>query len=408
MSKDVINNVNLKIKEATSVLKGVVHETPLSRSMTLSRITGAGVYLKLENLQKTGSFKVRGAYYAIWKRLREGIDACVTASSGNHAQGVAFSASSLGVRSIVVMPVHTPFYKVQATRGYGAEVVLHGDTYDEAYEKALELSSSLKIPLIHPFDDYDVIAGQGTIGVEIYNELDSVDAAIVPVGGGGLISGIAVALKKFKPEVKVIGVQPEGAPAIYRSFKERKKVSIEKIYTIADGVAVKVPGEKTLTIIDELVDDMVLVDDYEIARAMFLLLERAKLVVEPAGALSVAALLSNKVSFKGKNVVAVISGGNVDMALLSRIIERGLYIEGRVAKIRGRLRDRPGELKKVIDVIASHRFNIVSIEHERSNPLIHPGMAEVTLGVEVPDAEALRKVMSKLKERGLEFNVVSG
>lgn len=409
MTSREVKEVGIRIKEAKSVLANVVHRTPLNRSFTFSRMTGGDVYLKLENLQKTGSFKVRGAYYAIWRRLKEEkIKVCVAASSGNHAQGVAYSAQTLGIRSIIVMPLYTPFYKVQATKSYGAEVVLYGETYDEAYSKACEIASSLNAPLIHPFDDYDVIAGQGTIGVEVYEDLSDVEKVLVPIGGGGLISGIAVALKKLRPEVKIIGVQPEGAPALYYSFKKGRLISTDNIYTIADGVAVKKPGERTFKIVSELVDDVVLVDDYEIAKAMFLLLERGKLVAEPAGVLPIAALLSGKVKLKGDKVVAVISGGNVDMSLLSRIVERGLHLEGRVARVTGLLNDRPGELKKVIDVVAEYRFNIVSIEHERANPLIHPGSAKVTLGIEVPDIESVKEMLNKLKGKGLNFKLVTG
>jgi len=404
-----MEEISVRIKEAKSILTDVVHRTPLNRSFTFSKMTKGDVYLKLENLQKTGSFKVRGAYYALWKRVKkEKIRACVAASSGNHAQGVAYSAQTLGIRSVIVMPLYTPFYKVQATKSYGAEVLLYGETYDEAFSKACEIARSLGAPLIHPFDDYDVIAGQGTIGVEIYEDLDNVEVVLVPIGGGGLISGIAVALKKLRPEIEIIGVQPEGAPALYHSFKKGRLVYVDNIYTIADGVAVKRPGERTFRIINELVSDIVLVDDYEIARAMFLLLERGKLVAEPAGVLPIAALLSGKVDIRGRKVVAVISGGNVDMSLLSRIVERGLYLEGRVARIAGLLNDRPGELKKVIDVIAEYKFNIVSIEHERANPLIHPGAAKVTLGIEVPDTRSVIKMLDKLKEKGLDFKLTMG
>ncbi len=397
------------IREAREVLRGVVHRTPLSSSMTFSQMTGGEVYLKLENLQKTGAFKLRGAYYALWKRLQEApLSLCVTASSGNHGQGVAYAASVLGVKSKVVMPVHTPVYKVQAVKGYGAEVVLHGETYDDAYAKAKEIAEREGAFFVHPFDDERVIAGQGTIGLEIAEDLPVVDIVVVPVGGGGLISGIAVALKAVcGKHVKVIGVQPKGAPALYESYRKGSLVTVERPQTIADGVIVKRPGRLTFKLIQEFVDDMVVVDDREIARAMFLLLERAKLVAEPAGALSVAALLSGAVNVKGKKVVAVVSGGNVDMSLLSRIIERSLYLEGRQVKIRGVLPDRPGELKKVIDVIAEYRLNIVHIEHERGNPLINPGYAEVTIGVEVPSLEVVKKVLAKLKGQGIEFELVN-
>ena len=402
---DHVREVLRRLPEAREVLRNVVHRTPLSSSLTFSQMTSAEVYLKLENLQKTGSFKPRGAYYAMWKKFKEGVRWFVAASSGNHAQGVAYAAKLLGAKATIVMPKYAPITKVVATQGYGAEVTLHGETFDDAYEKALQLVEEGAY-FVHPFNDYDVIAGQGTIGLEIIEDLPNVDVVVVPVGGGGLISGISIAVKSRNPHVKVIGVQPKGAPAAYLSYKEGKLVKVERINTIADGVAIKRPGDKTLAIMRELVDDIVLVDDFEIARAVFLLLERGKLVAEPAGALAVAAILSGKVDVKGKRVVAVVSGGNVDMSLLATIIRRGLFLEGRNVRIRGLLPDRPGQLKRVVDVIAEFGFNIVTIEHVRSNPLVHPGMAEVELEIEVPNREAALRMLDKLKERGIMFKLL--
>lgn len=395
------------IEEATHVLEGVAHRTPLIRSLTFSRMSGCDFYLKLENLQKTGAFKVRGAYYALWKKLRESeVTRCITASSGNHAQGVAFAASQLGIEATVVMPIYTPYYKVQSVRGYGAKVVLEGETYDDAYEKAQELARGGAV-FVHPFDDPAVIAGQGTVGVEIAEDLPDVDIVVVPVGGGGLISGIAATLKLASGKnVRVVGVQPKGAAAMCRSYRERRICLVEKPQTIADAVMVKRPGELTFKLVTELVDDMVTVDDSEVARAMFLLLERAKLIAEPAGALAVAALLSGAVNADRKKAVAVVSGGNVDASLLMDVIERGLYLESRHARIRGLLLDRPGQLKKVVDVIAERRINIVHIEHERGNPLITPGYAKVTIWVEIPDARTAEELVEELRKRGLEFEVV--
>jgi len=408
MNKNLsIENILVNIKEAYNFLTGVVHRTPLNKQLTLSNLVNANVYLKLENLQKTGSFKVRGAYYAINKKnQRSKIELVVAASSGNHAQGVAYSASQLGINSIIVMPKYTPIYKVEATKNYGAKVLLYGETYDDAYHKAIEISQERNSVFIHPFNDLDVIAGQGTIGVEIYEDLEDVDIVFVPVGGGGLISGISIALKRLKPNVKIIGVQPTGASAMYKSFKTGKLVEADSLSTIADGVAVKKPGELTFKIIREFVDDIVVVNDFEIARAMFFMLERAKLVVEPAGALPVAALLSNTIDLDGKNVVAVISGGNVDMGLLSRIIERGLYLNKRYIKIKGELVDKPGELKKVIDDVAELGLNIISIEHERTNPLIKPGKAEVILGLETPSINLINMLLNKLKRKGIYFKII--
>ncbi len=408
VSQAVLEELTVKIKEAREMLQGVIHVTPLVSNKTFSDLSGGEVYLKLENLQKTGAFKVRGAYYKISKLVRtRGIRKVVTASSGNHAQGVAYSASLLGVEAVVVMPRYTPFYKVNAARGYGARVILHGETYDDAYLYASEIAKKESVPFVHPFDDPDIIAGQGTIGVEIYEQLPDSDLVLVPVGGGGLISGIAVALKRLSSRVKVIGVQPRGAPAMYMSYKQGRIVETPQVFSIADGVIVKKPGELTFSIIQDLVDDMVIVDEKDIARAVFMLLERAKTVAEPAGALAVAAVLSGSVDVKGKKAVCVVSGGNADPSLLSRIINQVLYLEGRQVRIRGVLPDRPGQLKRVIDPIAELGFNIVEIEHERLNPLISPGMAQVTLGLEVPSPDAVEKLLLKLKELGLDFTVVT-
>ncbi|MEZ0345144.1 MAG: threonine ammonia-lyase [Infirmifilum sp.] len=403
----IIEDVNLRIREAYEILIPVVHHTPLTPFKTLSDMTGGEVLLKLENFQKTGAFKVRGAYYKLSKlKTRENISRVVAASSGNHAQGVAYSAAQLGIEATIFMPRYTPFYKVNATRSYSAKVVLYGDTYDDAYRKAIEVSESEKIPFIHPFEDLDIIAGQGTIGLEIFKDAPNIDIVLVPVGGGGLISGIAVALKKLNEKIKVIGVQPSGAPAMYLSYKQGRVTETHDVYSIADGVIVKKPGELTLKIMSEVVDDMVLVDDRDIARAVFLLLERAKTVAEPAGALSVAALLSGNVNVKGKRTVAVVSGGNVEPSLLARIINQTLFIEGRQVKIKGQLPDRPGQLKKVIDVVAELGLNIISIEHERINPLVAPGLAEVIIGLEVPNRDTINLLTQRLKELGLDFKVI--
>lgn len=408
VEEKISEEIMLKIREAREVLRNVIHRTPIVHSKTLSDLTKAEVSLKLENLQKTGAFKVRGAYYKLSRLLRsERIEKVVTASSGNHAQGVAYSSLALGIKATVVMPKHTPFYKVNATRSYGAQVILHGDTYDEAYAYAARLAESEKAPLIHPFDDPEIIAGQGTIGVEIYEDLPDADVVLVPVGGGGLISGIAIALKKLNSRVKVIGVQPAGAPSMHLSFRRGELVETPHVYSIADGVIVKKPGKLTFELVKEFVDDVVVVDDREIARAVFLLLERVKTVAEPAGALPVAALISGALDVKGKKVVCVISGGNVDPSFLSRIINQVLFLEGRQVRIRGMLPDKPGQLKRVIDPIAELGFNIVEIHHERLNPLISPGMAQVTLGLEVPSREAVEILLLKLKELGLEFSQVS-
>ena len=407
MTSSITDSIWHNIQEAYDVLASIIHRTPLMRSHTFSRMSNGNVFLKLENLQKTGSFKIRGAYYKLWRSLKEKkIKICVAASSGNHAQGVAYAASLLGIKSIIVMPEYTPVAKVSATQGYGAEVILHGSTYDEACRKALELSRELHAEFVHPFDDPYVIAGQGTIGIEIYNALKEVDYVFVPVGGGGLISGIAIAIKKLKPDVKVIGVQAKGAPAMTLSYMKGKRMCYDNPYTIADAIIVKEPGELTFSIVRELVDDMVLVDDFEISHALFMLLERCKLLAEPAGVLGLAAILSGKVDIKGKNAVVVISGGNIDMSLLAKLIEKVLFKERREVKIRGVLPDRPGMLKRVLEVLAEVKANIVTIAHDRSNPYLEPGMAEVTITIEIPSIESVESILAKLKNIGYEFKLV--
>ena len=395
-----------RLPEAREVLRNVVHRTPLSSSLTFSQMTGAEVYLKLENLQKTGSFKPRGAYYAMWRRVKEGVKWFVAASSGNHAQGVAYAAKLLGAKATIVMPKYAPITKVVATQGYGAEVILHGETFDDAYEKAVQIAEDMNAVFIHPFDDKHVIAGQGTIGTEIEEDLPDVEVVIVPVGGGGLISGIAVALKHLKPRIKIYGVQAKGAPSMVESFHKKKRVEIEKVDTIADGIAVKKPGELTFKIVEEYVDNMVTVDDNEIIRAMFLLLERSKTLAEPAGAVGVAAVLSGKIDVSGKKTAIVVSGGNVDMPLLSHIIQKALVVEGREVRLRGVLPDRPIFLKEVLEVVSTMRVNIVSISHDRVNPDLPPGKAEVELTLETPPGFDLKRLLKELKNKGFEFKEV--
>ncbi len=408
MSKPYISKIFEYIKEADKVLEGKIYRTPVDKSHALSRLLEAEVYLKLENFQRTGAFKIRGAYYTLWKILQERgrITACVTASSGNHAQGVALAASELGIKAYIVMPETTPYIKIKATKEYGAEVILHGRTYDDAYEKALEIRDKLNAIFVHPFNDEFVIAGQGSIGMEIYRMLKNVDVVLVPVGGGGLISGIAIALKNLIPNVKVIGVQPKGAPAMTLSYKQGRIVEVKEFDTIADAIIVKKPGDLTFKIISELVDDMILVDDDDIVRAIFLLLERSKVVAEPAGALSVAALLSGQLDVKGKRVVCVISGGNIDMTMLARIVSRALVLEKRQIRLSGILPDRPGMLKSVLEVLAEVNANIVDIEHDRISTSLKPGKARVTITFEISDEKVLNDIIQKLKAKGFEFKVV--
>lgn len=397
------------IKEAQA--KGLVHRTPLIRSETLSSMAGANVWLKLEALQKTGSFKVRGAYFAINNVVNKlGVKHVITASAGNHAQGVAYSASLVGIKATVVMPQFTPWIKIARTKRYGgADVILHGESYSESEDYAMKLAKELGgAYYVHAYNDPDVIAGQGgTIGFEILEDLSNVDYVIVPVGGGGLISGIASVIKTINPRVKVIGVQSEGAPGgAYLSLKSGKIITIEKVDTIADGIAVKRIGDLTFKLMSELLDDIVLVNDLEIAKAILTIAESVKVIAEGAGAASVAALISNKVKVSG-NVVVVVSGGNIDMNMLFRVISKALALEGRIVKISGLLPDRPGMLGKVTSVLGElGGVNILDVFHERFDPTITPGYAEVSFIVELPPEEdAAVKVINKLKELGFNFSI---
>jgi len=393
------------IKEAYPIVHEVAHHTPLDRSNTFSRMTGGEVYLKLECLQRTGSFKIRGAYYTISK-LKDRVKAkgCVTASAGNHAQGVAYAASSAGVKATIVMPEFSPAAKIQATLGYGAELVLHGRTYDEAVKRASEICEERKSVFIHSFDDPRIIAGQGTIGLEMHEDVPDLDVIVVPVGGGGLISGVGIALWNTKPNVEIYGVQASGAPSMARSLKEGKIVELPAVDTIADGIAIKRPSNLTFDITRELVDDVVVVDDDEISHAIFMLLERCKQVVEPAGAVGLAALLSGKIDVKGKKVGVIISGGNINMSLLARIVERSLYQESRFVKISGLLPDRPGMLRDVLTIVAKARANVVTIEHDRVDPHLSPGRAEVTITLEIPEMRYIDELMKMLKKAGYHFS----
>ncbi len=390
------------ILEAKSTLKGVVHRTPLTYSTYLSNITGKEVYLKLENLQKTGSFKVRGAYNKIRNLMPSAKDkGVIAASTGNHAQGVAYAAKELGVKATIVMPRTAPPYKIISTKSYGAEVLLYGDVYDDAYRKAVELSLRNGSYFIHPYDDPLIIAGQGTIGLEIADDLPDVEAVIVPVGGGGLISGIAIALKNTVGErVRVYGVEPESAPKLRKALDAGHPVPIVPKPSLADGVITKGVGRLTFKIMSELLSDVLLVSEDDVARAMYLLLERTKLLAEGAGALPVAALLSSCERIKGRKVVAVISGGNADLTTLYRVILRGLMLEGRIARVKLVLHDKPGSLEKVIKVVSRNGCNIIDVRHDRLNPHITPGYAVVEVLMEVPDPSVINKIKEELKDIG--------
>lgn len=402
------SSVTLKdIVQAQELLKGVIHKTLLDKSHTFSEMTGAeGVYLKLENLQKTGSFKIRGAYHKIRsltdKERRCGV---IAASAGNHAQGVAYGARAAGIKATIVMPEQAPLAKVMATRSYGAEVVLAGSVYDESFQKALELQKVSGQVFVHAFNDEAVIAGQGTIGLEIVDDLPDIGAIVVPVGGGGLIAGIAAAVKARAPHVKVIGVQAKGASAMYLSKQAHELKGTASAVTIADGIAVKTPGDLSFSIIDKYVDDIVVVDDESIAAAILMLLERSKLMVEGAGAVSLAALLQGLTPVKGK-VAAVISGGNVDVNFISRIIERGLVKAGRRVKLSTYILDRPGELQRLLAVVAELQANVINIYHDRLEQNVPIGESVVELRLETRDALHTDAIVGSLRKKGYSVYLV--
>ncbi len=396
-----------KIEEARRRVKGVILKTPIVYSDTLSRLTGKEVYLKLENLQKTGSFKIRGAYYklsSLSPSLRK--KGVVTASAGNHAQGVAMASSLLGIRSTIVMPEGTSLAKQMATRSYGGEVLLYGQNMEEALAYAQKLEKEGKL-LIHPFDDEEVIAGQGTIGLEILDEVPGLEAMILPVGGGGLISGVATIVKKRRPKVKIIGVQSSHAPSAFLSLKRRKIVEVRVRPTLADGIAVGRIGELTFPIIQGKVDQLVTVGEEEIASALLMLIERKRVIAEGAGATPLAALLSKKVEARAKRIVLLISGGNIDVHLLDRIIEKGLTWTGRMIRMEVLLRDVPGSLNSLTHHIAQLRANILHIIHERATREIPIGFSKVILVLETRGPGHIREIQKGLKEQGYSFKLLS-
>lgn len=391
------------IYDAQKRLTGTVHHTALDHSLTFSRMTGGDIFLKCENLQKTGSFKVRGAYNKIAKIASSGVKTVVASSAGNHAQGVAYAAGEKGMQSIIVMPAATPIAKVSATQTYGAQVVLHGDVYDDAYAKAMEIVREKNATFVHPFDDEDVIAGQGTIALEMIADRPDLDVIIVPAGGGGLLAGIAYAVKHINPKIKVIGVQAERADAIVRSFKAGKRIESDKIFTIADGIAVKSPGKTTLSIIGKYVDDMMTVSDDEIAATIIQLLERTKLVVEPAGATPLALALSGRLDLVDKKAACVLSGGNIDVGFIHKVIEKGLVSRGRQMKFSVVLTDKPGSLEEFSRIMGSNGANIISVQYDRMSAELQLNETILHIACEVSGFEHGQRVLSALEKAG--YNV---
>jgi threonine dehydratase len=398
------------IVKAQELLSGTIRKTPLQTSRTFSGIAGTNVFLKLECLQVTGSFKVRGAFVKISrlseKQARYGV---IAASAGNHAQGVAYAAMIRKIPCTIVMPENASPAKVAATKSYGAKVIRRGANYDDAWDATQEIAKADGSTIVHAFDDADVIAGQGTIGLEILEDLPDLDAVYLPVGGGGLAAGIAIAVKSRKPNVKIIGVESKAFPAMKESLARGSLQCTKRGYSIADGIAVKQPGELTFQILGKYLHDIVLVDDTSIVKTMFLMMERAKLVAEPAGAASLAYLLSTRTFAYKRNdkVAAVISGGNVDMYLLGQVVAKGLMQMGRLLKIFILLPDKPGALKSVVDGIAEMSVNIVEVEHDRLSAHIPAGTAGVYLSLELENEKHAHRLIEFLKQKGIQFKEVT-
>ena len=390
-----------KVFNAQTVLKSIIRETNVVRAYGIA--PDCELYLKPENLQITGSFKVRGSAYKIAmlsdEEKEKGVIAC---SAGNHAQGVALAATKNGIKSLICLPDSAPISKVEATKGYGAEVCLVEGCYDDAYQKALELKDREGYTFVHPFDDENVIAGQGTIALEILNELDNIDAIVVPIGGGGLISGIAYTVKQIRPSVKVYGVQAAGAPSMYRSVKDGEMECLQGVSTIADGIAVKQPGENTFALVREYVDEIALVSDDEVASAILALIEKQKMIAEGAGAVAVAAVMAGKFDLKGKRVVAVVSGGNIDVTSLSRVIDRGLLNSGRSSGLLIELIDKPGQLKVISRIIADCGGNVTGVHYEKGNTESVNGCF-LRIQMETRDFEHVNLITRSLRAEGFKL-----
>ncbi|WP_336160430.1 threonine ammonia-lyase [Fusobacterium polymorphum] len=388
--------------KAKEKLSKVLLETHLIYSPIFSKESGNKVFIKPENLQKTGSFKIRGAYNKISNltdaEKKRGV---IASSAGNHAQGVAYGAKESGIKAVIVMPKSTPLIKVESTKQYGAEVILHGDVYDDAYKKAKELEEKEGYVFVHPFNDEDVLDGQGTIALEILEELPETDIILVPIGGGGLISGIACAAKILKPEIKIIGVEPEGAASAYEAIKENKVVELKEANTIADGTAVKKIGDLNFEYIKKYVDEIITVSDYELMEAFLLLVEKHKIIAENSGILSVAA--TKKIKEKNKKVVSVISGGNIDVLMISSMINKGLIRRDRIFNFSVNIPDKPGELAKIVDLIAELGANVVKLEHNQFKNLSRFKDVELQVTVETNGSEHIKNLVQAFEEKGYEI-----
>lgn len=392
-----------KVYKAQNILKEAVKKTDL---IYASNIDDSEIYLKAENLQKTGSFKIRGAYYKISQLSEEqkakGIIAC---SAGNHAQGVALAAQKNNINATIFIPSTAPISKVEATRKYGAEIRLVDGVYDDAYNEAVKYQQETGAEFIHPFDDEDVIAGQGTIALEILEQMPDVDAIVVPIGGGGLISGIAYTIKQLKPSCKVYGVQASGAGSMYHSIEKHQRTELSKVSTFADGTAVKMPGENTFEFCSKYVDEIALVSDDEVATAVLTLIERQKIIAEGAGALSVAGVMFKKFPIKGKKVVCVVSGGNIDVNILSRVINRGLLKTGRISDLTIELLDKPGQLKGVSEIISAHGANVIRVRHNQGGEGTNINDCFLEVSMETRNLRHFCEIKKAMENAG--YNVVA-
>ena len=389
------------VRRAQSAIAHLALRTPILPAHYLGQLAGCELLLKAENLQRAGSFKVRGAANKLAAlspdQKARGV---IAASAGNHAQGVALAAANLGIPCTVVMPTGASIPKVEATRGYGATVLLQGDDFDQSQRHARRVMRENDLTLIHAFDDPAIVAGQGTIGLEMLEQAEDLDTVVVPVGGGGLISGIALAIKEMTPGIRVIGVQAEAASAVVDSYKANRRVTVKRQATVADGIAVGTPGTITLPLVSRYVDDLVLVAEDEITQAMMLLLERGKLLVEGAGAVGLAAVLGGKIQVAGKRVAVVLSGGNVDTHLIARVMEHGLAHAGRYLVLRIMVEDRPGQLNRLLSVVSSTEVNVLDIGHLRHDPSVHMGQVEIQLTLETRNYAHAEEVRERLRNAG--------
>jgi threonine dehydratase len=389
------------VKAALDRVRQSIYLSPCTISATFSQLTGNTIYLKLDNLQRTGAFKERGALNKLLTLTKEERDqGVIAASAGNHAQGLAYHAGKRGIHAQICMPLTTPLIKVSATKAYGAEVVLHGANYDEACEEAIRRGSQQHLTFIHPFDDDAVIAGQGTLGLEMLQQHPEIEAVVVPIGGGGLIGGIACAIKETNPKVQVVGVQTSRLPSMKAAVSEGKPVTIPAAATIADGIAVRRAGDRTLPLVQKYVDQIVTVDEEEIANAILLLLEREKTMAEGAGAAAIAAIVNHKIEMSGKKIAVLVCGGNIDVTLLSRIIERGLVKDGRLVRLRVHLPDYPGALHRLTGILADHRANIVETSYDRTYYGVNLGETAIDITMETRGPEQIAELLAALASAG--------